>query len=148
VAAGLPATATPGTFSHPVALELGEVTPWRVEDDAPPLEEHAERLERGPRLVLVGPQVRLLGAVGLVLCADEPGELERCLQWVRDVGGALCELGAQVGVENRLRGVPGVASPCWLLEEGVDAHASCSPDRCIRGAQDKALRGAHAPRAS
>lgn|GEM_PF-3991066 len=74
-----------------------------VEDDAPPFEEHAERLERGPRLVLVGPQVRLLGAVGLVLCSDEPGELERCLQWVRVVGGALCELGDQAGVENRLR---------------------------------------------
>src|SRR5699024_11357372 len=92
-----------GTFSDPVTVEGREVAPRRVEDDAPPLEEHTERLECGPRLVLVGPQVRFLGAIGLVLCSDEPGELERCLQWVRIVGGALCELGDQVVVENRLR---------------------------------------------
>src|SRR5699024_10297028 len=92
-----------GTFSDPVTVEGREVAPWRVEDDAPPFEEHAERLERGPSLVLVGEQVWLLGAVGLELCVDEPGELERCLQWVRVVGGALCELGDQVAVENRLR---------------------------------------------
>src|SRR5699024_12441778 len=57
VAASLPAAATSGAFSHPVALERGEVAPRRVEGDAPPLEEHAERLECSPRLILVGAQV-------------------------------------------------------------------------------------------